>query len=164
MDSNTSGATALDRPGRDAAAVAAPPPLIFGAALASGLALGSVTTDGGGRLARALGLASIAAGGALCGAAIGTLKGRGSNVNPYNATTALVTDGVFRFSRNPIYVGMASAYAGIALCAQSLPALVLLPVAMALLDHAVVDPEERYLARKFGDAYRAYSDAVPRWF
>jgi protein-S-isoprenylcysteine O-methyltransferase Ste14 len=32
------------------------------------------------------------------------------------------------------------------------------------LDHAVVDPEERYLARKFGDAYRAYSDAVPRWF
>jgi len=150
---------------KDAAGVAAPPPVIFAAALVTGLALGRATQgDGGGTLARVLGLASIAAGGAIGGAAIGALKARGSNVNPYNTTTALVTDGVFRFSRNPIYVGMTSVYIGVALCARSLPALVLLPVALALLDHAVVDPEERYLARKFGDAYRAYNDAVPRWF
>jgi protein-S-isoprenylcysteine O-methyltransferase Ste14 len=150
---------------KDAAAVAAPPPVIFAATLAAGLALGRATrSDGGGSLARLLGIASIAAGGAIGGAAIGTLKLRGSNVNPYNTTTALVTDGVFRFSRNPIYVGMTSVYIGIAMCARSLPALVLLPVALALLDHAVVDPEERYLAHKFGDAYRVYSDAVPRWF
>jgi protein-S-isoprenylcysteine O-methyltransferase Ste14 len=150
---------------RDAADVAAPPPVIFAVALASGLALGRATqADVNGTFSRALGLLSIAAGGAIGGAGIGMLKFRGSNVNPYNTTTALVTDGVFRFSRNPIYVGMTSVYIGIALCARSLPALVLLPVALALLDHAAVDPEERYLARKFGDAYRAYSDAVPRWF
>jgi len=150
---------------KDVAGVAAPPPVIFAAALATGLALGRATqADGGGAFARGLGLASIAAGGAIGGAAIASLKARGSNVNPYNTTTALVTDGVFRFSRNPIYVGMTSVYIGVALCARSLPALVMLPVALALLDHAVVDPEERYLARKFGDAYRAYNDAVPRWF
>jgi protein-S-isoprenylcysteine O-methyltransferase Ste14 len=149
----------------DAADVTAPPPAIFATALAVGLAVGRATRfDGDGTFARLLGFLSIAAGGAIGGAAIGMLKSRGSNVNPYHTTTALVTDGVFRFSRNPIYVGMTSVYIGIALCARSLPALVLLPVALALLDHAAVDPEERYLARKFGDAYRAYSDAVPRWF
>ncbi len=149
----------------DVAGVAAPPPLIFGAALVTGLALGRATrSDGEGTFARGLGLASIAAGAAILGVAIGTLKGRGSNVNPYHPTSVLVTDGVFSLSRNPIYVGMTSVYVGVAMCARSVPALVMLPVALALLDHGVVDPEERYLTRTFGDAFRAYCDAVPRWF
>ncbi len=48
--------------------------------------------------------------------------------------------------------------------ARSLPALVLLPIVLALLDRLVVSREERYLERLFGDEYRRYEDAVPRWF
>ncbi len=59
---------------------------------------------------------------------------------------------------------MTSVYIGIALRTRSIPALVMLPVALALLDSGVVAREERYLERRFGDTYRAYRDRVPRWF
>jgi protein-S-isoprenylcysteine O-methyltransferase Ste14 len=148
------------------AGVAAPPPLIFGAALAVGLALGrgSASTERGAKVARALGIAAIPAGALIGLAAIGALKRAGTNLSPYAPTTALVTSGVFAFTRNPAYVGATSIYIGIALLARSLPALVLLPVALALLDHGVVDREERYLERRFGEAYRRYREDVPRWF
>jgi len=148
------------------AGVAAPPPLIFGAALAAGLALGRGTPsdERGAKIARVVGAAAIPAGLLIGLAAVGALKRAGTNLNPYRPTTAIVTSGVFGFSRNPVYVGMTSVYIGVALLARSLPALVLLPVALALLDRGVVDREERYLERRFGEAYRRYRSEVPRWF
>jgi protein-S-isoprenylcysteine O-methyltransferase Ste14 len=150
----------------ETAGVAAPPPLIFGVALALGLALSRLQpqAEQGARFARALGAASVVAGIALGAATIAALKRAGTNLDPYKPSTALVTGGVFAFSRNPAYVAATSIYVGIAMYAGSLPAFILLPVALALLDRLVVNPEERYLARRFGDEYRRYYEAVPRWF
>lgn len=151
--------------GAETAGVRVPPPLLFAGGLILGLLLGRrQSDDGGASFARGLGVASIAAGLAIGAAAIAALKGAGTNLDPYKPTTALATGGVFTLSRNPAYVGATSIYIGVALYARSVPALVTLPVVLALLDRLVVTPEERYLERRFGDEYRVYRDAVPRWF
>ncbi|MBD5656417.1 MAG: isoprenylcysteine carboxylmethyltransferase family protein [Candidatus Eremiobacteraeota bacterium] len=155
-----------DEDDSDTPGVCGPPPLIFIAALGLGLALGRGTASDtrGSQVSRFLGTAAIPAGVLLGAAAIVALKGAGTNLDPFKPSTALVTRGPFRFTRNPAYVGATSIYIGIALLARSLPALTLLPVALALLDRGVVDREERYLERRFGDAYRSYRATVPRWF
>jgi protein-S-isoprenylcysteine O-methyltransferase Ste14 len=148
------------------AGIAVPPPLLFGSALALGLAAGNLLPKPEKRIAfaRVLGVASVIAGAAIGGATIAQLKRAGTNPNPAKPSTALVTGGVFRFSRNPAYFGATSIYMGVAIYARSLPAFVLLPIVLALLDRLVVAREEAYLERRFGDAYRSYRAAVPRWF
>jgi protein-S-isoprenylcysteine O-methyltransferase Ste14 len=148
------------------AGVAISPPLLYGGALALGIALGRGTENGarGMRLVRVTGALCLGAGVVIGAATIAELKRAGTNLSPYRPTTALVTRGVFRLSRNPAYVAATSLYLGGALLARSLPALEFLPVVLALLDHYVVDREERYLERLFGDDYRAYHARVPRWF
>lgn len=150
----------------ETAGVAVPPPLLFGVALALGLLAGRIQpqAEKRARFARALGGASVAAGIAIGAVAIAALKRAGTNLDPFKPTTALVTDGVFGLSRNPAYVGATSIYIGIAMYERSLPAFTLLPIVLALLDRLVVNREELYLERKFGDAYRRYREAVPRWF
>jgi protein-S-isoprenylcysteine O-methyltransferase Ste14 len=151
---------------RETAGVALPPPLLFGTGLALGLAIGKWQADAeqSARYLRALGAASVVAGMALGTATIAALKRVGTNLDPYKPSTALATGGVYRFTRNPGYVGATSIYVGIAMYARSLPAFVLLPIVLALLDRLIVTPEERYLERRFGEAYTSYRDAVPRWF
>lgn len=150
----------------ETAGVAVPPPLLFATGLGLGLAAGRVQPDAekSARFARVLGGASVVAGIALGLAAIRELKKAGTNLDPFKPSTALVTGGVFRYTRNPAYVGATSIYVGIAMYASSLPAFVALPVVLALLDHFVVSREERYLERRFGDSYTAYYEEVPRWF
>jgi len=150
----------------DTAGVAVPPPLLFVGALVFGLAVSRLQPDAhkAAAFARGLGAASVAAGIAIGGAAIAALKAVGTNLDPFKPATALATGGIFGLSRNPAYVGATSIYIGIAMYARSLPAFVLLPVVLALLDRLVVSPEERYLERRFGDEYRTYRNAVPRWF
>jgi protein-S-isoprenylcysteine O-methyltransferase Ste14 len=150
----------------ETAGVAVPPPLLFATGLGLGLAAGRLQPDAEerARFARVVGGASVVAGIALGLAAIRELKAAGTHLDPFKPTTALVTGGVFRYTRNPAYVGATSIYVGIAMYASSLPAFVALPVVLALLDHFVVSREERYLERRFGDAYASYYAAVPRWF
>jgi len=92
-----------------------------------------------------------------------TLTRRHTNVNPSLPTLALATDGIFRFTRNPMYVGGMTVLAGIALI-FALDWLVLLMVpATFVLHHGIVSREERYLLRKFGDEYRSYRAKAPRY-
>lgn len=151
---------------RETAEVAAPPPVIFGSALALGLGLGALLerSERARIVARGIGVVAIIGGATLGAGTIAALKAVGTNLDPYKPTTALATSGAFRLTRNPGYVGATSIYIGIALLARSVPAFVFLPVALALMDSGVVDREERYLEKKFGDAYRAYRAKVPRWF
>jgi protein-S-isoprenylcysteine O-methyltransferase Ste14 len=87
----------------------------------------------------------------------------GTNVSPFEPTTVLVTEGVFRLSRNPLYTGGMLAMLGFA-CLLNLDWLVILAIPNALLLHyGVVKREEAYLAEKFGEAYRRYEAAVPRY-
>jgi protein-S-isoprenylcysteine O-methyltransferase Ste14 len=87
----------------------------------------------------------------------------GTNVNPLQPTTALVTDGIFGRTRNPLYVGILVALCGVGLIFDLDWMLLLIPPSWLLLHFAVVRREERYLERKFGDAYRRYKERVPRY-
>jgi len=150
----------------DNARVGIYPPVYFAVPLAIGLVLDRAAPVPGtrGAIARAIGLGSIVAGLAIAAAAIRAIRTVGSDVRPNRPTTELVDGGVFAVTRNPIYVGGTAVFIGAALLGRSRLALVLLPVVLAQLDRHVVDREERYLERTFGERYRAYHARVPRWF
>jgi protein-S-isoprenylcysteine O-methyltransferase Ste14 len=142
------------------------PPVLFFVVLGAGLLLSLLwplrITD-----SRAL---RFGLGGALvvAGAAAGrwgerTMHRAGTEVRPDRPTTALVTGGPFRYSRNPLYVSVLVGLAGIALLANAGWVLVLLVPAALVLHFGVVRREERYLEAKFGDAYRDYRARVRRW-
>jgi protein-S-isoprenylcysteine O-methyltransferase Ste14 len=87
----------------------------------------------------------------------------GTNVSPLRPTTALATEGVFGWTRNPLYSGGTLVMLGLALV-FALDWLVLLIVPSGLMLHVgVVRREERYLEEKFGDQYRLYKQRVPRY-
>lgn len=105
---------------------------------------------------------------ALCGIAVvawsfHAMRRSGTPVNPYKPTAAIVSDGPYRFSRNPIYVGNAIFYVGLALTINTLWLFLLLPVLIAILRFGVIAREERYLEQKFGEDYFRYKRAVRRW-
>ena len=87
----------------------------------------------------------------------------GTNVSPSQPTTALITGGVFKYTRNPLYVGVSVALCGIALIFDLDWILLLIVPSCMFLHFAVVKREERYLEQKFGDAYRRYKARVPRY-
>jgi protein-S-isoprenylcysteine O-methyltransferase Ste14 len=86
-----------------------------------------------------------------------------TRINPLRPTTALVIAGPYRFSRNPMSVSLVVLFVGLALRLDTLwPLLLLLPL-LIVYHYGVVQREERYLERKFGDTYRNYRSAVRRW-
>jgi protein-S-isoprenylcysteine O-methyltransferase Ste14 len=87
----------------------------------------------------------------------------GTTPNPRRPTTALVAHGPYRFTRNPMYLGLALLYLGLAVLVNSAWPLALFPVAIMLVERWVISREEAYLERLFGDAYRAYKARVRRW-
>lgn len=110
-----------------------------------------------------LALPCLALGGVLCGWAIVLFRQFHTSFVPVVPSAALVTRGPYRFTRNPMYVGLASLYAGIALWFQLSWSLLLLPVVLMSVYHLVIVREERYLERRFGAAYGRYKAEVRRW-
>ena len=82
---------------------------------------------------------------------------------PGQASQALIEEGPYRLSRNPLYVGLLALYLGAALLVASFWALVLFPVAVLLVLWGAIHPEERFLRERFGDPYVAYTRQVRRW-
>lgn len=82
---------------------------------------------------------------------------------PGQETTAMIESGPYRWSRNPLYVGLLALYLGLALLAPSVWALVLFPVAVGLVLWGAILPEERFLRQRFGVQYDAYTRRVRRW-
>lgn len=87
----------------------------------------------------------------------------GTPVSPRQAATVLVTDGLYAVTRNPVYIALVTVYFGLVVALTTVWGLVLMPLVVAVLHRAAVLPEERRLAARFGAAYRAYADKVPRW-
>lgn len=83
--------------------------------------------------------------------------------NPMEASTALVTSGVFRWTRNPMYVGMTTLVIGAGLITSNPWFLIALAPVLAIMHWGVVLREERYLTRKFGPDYQAYRSRVRRY-
>ncbi len=149
----------------DTAQVIVLPPLVYGAAFVMGLLLHLVfllhilpTT-----LARGIGVVCILVSFPLAIATLRALSCAHTPVDPMKPTTALVTEGPFRYSRNPIYVALTLLYLGVALLFNALWILLLVVPVLLVIRYGVIAREEAYLTRKFGDAYRQYTVQVRRW-
>lgn len=92
-----------------------------------------------------------------------TFRRHRTTVNPYAGASALCTDGPFRYTRNPIYLGDWFILAGVALVLNTLWPLLFAPLIWALLRYGVIRHEEAHLEARFGEAYRAYKTRVRRW-
>jgi protein-S-isoprenylcysteine O-methyltransferase Ste14 len=90
-------------------------------------------------------------------------RASGTSVVPVRPTTALVIEGPYRYTRNPMYLGLLLLYVGVACWFRLLWPLLLAPVLVWVIGMAVIGREERYLTRKFGDEYRRYQEHVRRW-
>ena len=95
--------------------------------------------------------------------AVRAFRAAGTNVETPKPATALVTEGIYARSRNPMYVALALLFAGIGVLANSGWLVLLLVSYVAVLRIGVIAREERYLERKFGAPYRAYRERVRRW-
>jgi protein-S-isoprenylcysteine O-methyltransferase Ste14 len=100
---------------------------------------------------------------ALAAWAIATLTRAGSNVPTSMPSTTIVDAGPYRFTRNPIYLGMIVGLIGLAIAFDCLWLLVALMPFALVIRYGVVAREEAYLERKFGDVYRRYRSHVRRW-
>ena len=87
----------------------------------------------------------------------------GTTPNPTRPTTALVTHGPFRFTRNPMYLAWELVCVGIGLAANALWLIVMALPAARLTRRLIIDKEERYLEAKFGAEYLDYKARVRRW-
>lgn len=149
------------------AGVIAPPPLLFLGVLAVGLAADFLVFRMPTGLAadwRWPAAATLAAAGiALILGAAGLFRSAGTPPAPWKPSTALVLRGPYRFTRNPMYLGMSSIYLAIAAAADSLLTILALAPLMALVHVAVVKREEDYLDQTFGEPYRSYRAKVRRW-
>lgn len=142
------------------------PPLGWALAIVAGLALNWLiplpfvpATMAAGWLGGAVFVVALALG----AWAITTITRAGSNVPTNMPTTSVVDTGPYRFTRNPIYVGMIIALVGLAIAFDSLWLLVTLVPFVLVIRYGVVAREEAYLERRFGDVYRGYRARVRRW-
>lgn len=87
----------------------------------------------------------------------------GTNIPTNLSATALVTSGPYRFSRNPIYLGLAIGFAAVAAWLNSAWFLVMTALFVGLVTAGVIVREERYLHVTFGAAYEKYRASVRRW-
>ncbi len=150
---------------RDKAGVVAPPPVIYVGALVFGLLLNRRFPIAflPRRIARILGWPLLSAGLLLMGWFERAMRHAGTPANPYKPVSHIATEGPFRYTRNPAYLAMTMIYTGIAGLANALWAILLLPVALLVIQRGVIEREERYLERKFGEEYLRYKARVRRW-
>lgn len=112
---------------------------------------------------RLLGGLPILVGGALNVLCSRQFEQRGTTVKPFEESQALIVDGPFRYSRNPMYLGMGLILVGIAVLLGTLTPFLALPVFVWLVSVRFIVPEERALAQRFGSEYLDYKKKVRRW-
>jgi protein-S-isoprenylcysteine O-methyltransferase Ste14 len=116
-----------------------------------------------GRLALWPGLVLVALGITLAVVGRRALEAAGTNVNHGLPTTAIVTGGPYRYTRNPLYVALAAFFLGVTLGFNTWWGVVLLVPVLGVMHWGVIRREERYLERKFGQPYREYCSRVRRY-
>lgn len=152
----------------DSPGVPFPPPLVFVAALALGFLAHRVYPIGVGpagarRVVAIAGWVLTLSFLALFLPAAHAFRRARTNILPNQPATTIVESGPYRWSRNPMYVGMTLLSVGVALVFNALWALLMVPVAVLVTDRYTIAREERYLERAFGDEYRDYKRRVRRW-
>ena len=101
---------------------------------------------------------------ALMAAAMRRFRAVGTSIETWRSSAAIVADGPYAMTRNPLYVSLLLIYTAIGVIVNAPAVVALLPVLFAVLHFGVVLREEDYLECKFGDSYLEYRQSVPRWF
>jgi protein-S-isoprenylcysteine O-methyltransferase Ste14 len=114
-------------------------------------------------IAQALGWSLVGSGMALAAWFVRTMRSADTTIRIDKPVSSLVQDGPFRYSRNPGYVALTMIYAGIAVLRNALWAILLLPLVLIVIKREVIEREERYLERIFGEEYLNYKSRVRRW-
>jgi protein-S-isoprenylcysteine O-methyltransferase Ste14 len=109
------------------------------------------------------GIVPIVAGLALVLRVAMIFRARETTIKPFEESTSLIGDGPFRWSRNPIYVGMVTSLAGVALLLGTLSPLLVPPLFVWIVSVSVIRIEERMLEETFGESYLSYKRNVRRW-
>jgi len=150
---------------QDSAGVIFPPPLIYLVGLILGYGLGLVfpVTLLPFLPSLILGVVVLLAGLAIGFSAITAFRRHNTTLIPTRSATAMVQDGPYRFTRNPMYLSFGILYAGLSLIVDSLWSLLLLIPVILMVNYYVIAREEKYLTREFGDEYRSYTAKVRRW-
>lgn len=154
----------------DSPGIRFPPPLLFVGCVAAGFALDAqlgwrlTGASGPGATARELlGAALLGLGLLLDFAALALFLRARTNPLPFRPATTVVSGGPYRFTRNPMYLGMTLTCAGFGLLVDVGWVVLAALVAALATDRWIVPREESYLERRFGDAYRDYQRRVRRW-
>ena len=158
----------MNEPRERGADVRIPPPVVYLALILSGWVLGRWVAPLGTGLETAsarLGAGVIAG---LVGLvfmlpAVGRFRATGQNPKPWEPSPELIERGVYRFSRNPMYVGLGFVQVGIGLGIDNLWIVVLTIPALVMVHALAIRPEETYLEERFGQSYRDYKSRVRRW-
>ena len=144
-----------------------PPPLLFVAGLVAAWMLErrvrALPLAGDREVLAAIGALLVLGGFGLMAWGMVTFLAARTAIIPMRGASRLVEHGPYRFTRNPMYVGMTLAYVGLGLTMYSGWPLFVLPIVLALLVRLVIRREEAYLADAFGEEYSAYRDRVRRW-
>src|SRR5215212_3819237 len=107
-------------------------------------------------VARVLGWPLVGGAMALCTWFVRTMRGADTTLRVDKPVSSLVKEGPFRYSRNPGYLSLAMIYAGIAILRNALWAILFLPLLLLVIQRKLIEREERYLERTFGEEYLAY--------
>lgn len=149
----------------DSPAVVALPPVIYGVGFLAGYAIDRwLGWSFGVGEATMLGWPLVAGGGALALWAAWHFRRAGTAIPPHQPTTAIVTNGPYRVTRNPMYVALATVHIGLSALLDAPAALLALAAILPLMHWGVVLREEAYLQAKFGRDYVRYMEATRRYF
>src|SRR5215212_11963940 len=114
-------------------------------------------------VARVLGWPLVGGGMALAAWFARTMREADTTMHINKSVSRVVQDGPFRYSRNSGYLSLTLIYAGIAILRNALLAILLLPLLLLMIQRKLIEREECYLERTFGEEYLAYKRRVRRW-
>ena len=149
----------------DHAGVIAFPPLLFGSTLFLGLlisyvfpapVLSTIT-------ALIIGLVLLSVGVLTLLLAFRGMIRHKTTIHPNGATTAIVSNGLYRYSRNPMYLSLTLIYIAVSVAFNAWWGLLLLIPLLLVVQKGIIEREEIYLTRKFGTGYLSYKARVRRW-
>ncbi len=147
----------------DTAGIRFPPPLVFLGFVLLGPLVERIVEIPALALPWPVGAVVLTAGAVLIAMSSAIFRRRGENPTPWSPTSQVITAGPYRWSRNPMYLGMAIVAVGLAMLMHSWSALIFAGVATAIVNIAVIRREEAYLRATFGQPYIDYCQRVRRW-
>ena len=148
----------------DSPGVHVPPPLMFAGIYAVGLMCQRFVIDlEWSSYFEVPGLVLVGLGLLLMFVSIGVFWSRRTTILPNRSATKFVVAGPYRFTRNPMYLGMSLAYTGLSFAFGPVWPFLLLPFAVIWVSGTVIAREETYLLRTFGEPYEQYCARVRRW-